>query len=54
MAGQESLKRRDDRRPEGTASTMMHSPTIAKPMNSNTNASTAIPPAKTLDLSGTR
>ena len=43
-AGQKSFRRRDARRPGGTASTMTHNPTIAKPMNSNTNASTAIPP----------
>jgi hypothetical protein len=41
-AGQESLRRRAEGRREGTASTMMQSPSIANPMNSNTNASTAI------------
>jgi hypothetical protein len=52
---QESLKRRDERRPDGTASTITHSATIAKPMNSNTNASTAkLPGNKTIRLSGTR
>jgi hypothetical protein len=42
--------RRADGRREGTASTTMQSPSIANPMNSNTNASTAIPPVKPVDL----
>ena len=42
--------RRDGRRCDGKASTMMHSASIANPMNSNTNASTAISPYKPLDL----
>ncbi|WP_167558553.1 hypothetical protein [Bradyrhizobium canariense] len=42
--GQESLKRLADGRRDGTASTMMQSPIIANPMNSNTKMSTAIPP----------
>src|SRR3982750_1185519 len=36
--------RRDDPGAAGTASTMTHSASIASPMNSNTNASTAMPP----------
>ena len=44
------MRRADGRRCDGTASTMTQSPSIASPMNSNTNASTAIPPNKPLDL----
>jgi hypothetical protein len=42
--------RRDGRRSEGTANTMTQSASIARPMNSNTNASTAISPNKPLGL----
>jgi len=43
--GQQSLTRcPGDRRDDGTANTMTQSASIARPMNSNTNASTAIPP----------
>jgi hypothetical protein len=45
--------RRDGRRSDdGTANTMTQSASIVRPMNSNTNASTALSPNKPLDLCG--
>jgi hypothetical protein len=51
-AGQESLRRRAEGRRQGTASTMTQSPIIASPMNSNTNASTAILPNENARVAG--
>jgi hypothetical protein len=49
--GQASLTRlADGRRDEGTAKTTTHRAKIASPMNSNTNASTAKSPNKTIGL----
>ena len=45
--------RADGRRWPGTASTTTQSPSIANPMNSNTNASnTAVPPSQIAKLVG--
>ena len=46
--------RREDRRPDGTASTARHNATIASPINSIANASMTNLPQGFLDLSGSR
>jgi hypothetical protein len=48
------MRRPRGRCEEGTANTMTQSAAIASPMNSNTNASTAISRNNSLDLEGTR